>query len=233
MNEERFLNHIAQRLGRSRHIGKPERSTKGAPDFWNEYRLTPEQCVERFIENWTQVGGKAMRCPDVEYAWQYIADITKALSGESMVVSHLKPFAPYWSEQLLSHMNVHHLETSYGEGEAGRRAQIDLAAQAAVGVIAADYAVAYTGTIVTMSGPQQGRTVSLLPPTLIVLIQAEQIKTRLGEVMIELDALGRTGLPAGIHFISGPSRSADIENDLTIGVHGPGDVHALIVDSLV
>jgi L-lactate utilization protein LutC len=39
-------------------------------------------------------------------------------------------------------------------------------------------------------------------------------------------------MPAGVHLVSGPSRSADIENDLTIGVHGPGDVHVIIVDSL-
>ena len=55
------------------------------------------------------------------------------------------------------------------------------------------------------------------------------LKKELFSWKIELDEQGREELPAGVHFISGPSRSSDIENDLTIGVHGPGIVYAIIL----
>src|SRR5262249_55156005 len=103
------------------------------------------------------------------------------------------------------------------------------AAEADFGVILADFAAAYTGSIVAKSAYNKGRSVSLLPTVLMAIIPLERLKTRLGEIMVEIDKAGRENLPAGVHFISGPSRSADIENDLTIGVHGPGVVYALIV----
>lgn len=106
------------------------------------------------------------------------------------------------------------------------------AAGADIGVIVADYAVSATGSVVTMSASGKGRTVSLLPTVLMAVIPASVVKTRLGEVMEQIRGIGFNAMPAGIHFISGPSRSADIENDLTIGVHGPGVVYALVVDGM-
>ncbi len=70
----------------------------------------------------------------------------------------------------------------------------------------------------------------MLLTTLIAIIPVERLKTSLGEVLRPFDDLEMADMPAGIHFISGPSRSADIENDLTIGVHGPGIVYALIIE---
>ncbi len=103
------------------------------------------------------------------------------------------------------------------------------AAEADFGIVIADHAVAYTGSVTVLSAPNKGRSVSLLPTVLFIIIPVERLKTRLGEVLATFDEAGREQLPAGIHFISGPSRSSDIENDLTIGVHGPGIVYALIV----
>ncbi|SDS35411.1 L-lactate utilization protein LutC, contains LUD domain [Paenibacillaceae bacterium GAS479] len=103
------------------------------------------------------------------------------------------------------------------------------AAEADFGVVLADHAVAYTASVVVKSAAYKGRSVSLLPTVLFVIIPRDRLKTRLGEVLQPLDEAGRAALPAGIHFISGPSRSADIENDLTIGVHGPGIVYALLI----
>ena len=103
------------------------------------------------------------------------------------------------------------------------------AANADLGIVLADHAAAYTGSLTVLSSKEKGRSVSLLPTALIVLLPIERLKTRLGEILAPLDQIARKDLPAGIHFISGPSRSADIENDLTIGVHGPGIVHVLLI----
>jgi L-lactate dehydrogenase complex protein LldG len=103
------------------------------------------------------------------------------------------------------------------------------AAEADFGIVVADYAAAYTGSITVLSASHKGRSVSLLPTVLMAIVPIDRLKTRLGEILIDFDEAGRDKLPAGIHFISGPSRSADIENDLTIGVHGPGIVFALLV----
>ncbi len=85
------------------------------------------------------------------------------------------------------------------------------------------------GTIVVASSADKGRSVSLLPNVLIAVIPAERMYTRLGEAMSRVASIPAERFPAGVHFISGPSRSSDIENDLTIGVHGPGAAYALIV----
>lgn len=104
------------------------------------------------------------------------------------------------------------------------------AAAADIGIVIADCAVASTGSIAVTSSPAKGRSVSLLPPALLAIVPVSRLKTRLGEGFAEFDRTPPGQLPAGIHFISGPSRSADIENDLTIGVHGPGAVFAILLD---
>ncbi|NOV03816.1 lactate utilization protein C [Paenibacillus sp. LMG 31457] len=117
-----------------------------------------------------------------------------------------------------------------GADRDGREKLVAIAAGADIGIVTVDHAIAYTGSLVVTSAPTKGRSVSLLPTTLIAIIPVERLKTRLSEVLRPFDKLEMKDRPAGIHFISGPSRSADIENDLTIGVHGPGVVYALIIE---
>lgn len=99
-----------------------------------------------------------------------------------------------------------------------------------VGIYWADYAVAETGSVVVISRPEQGRSVSLLPPRIIVLIGAEQLVYARRTVLERVAKQSRSdGIPSSITFITGPSRSADIEMDLSIGVHGPGIVDAILM----
>jgi L-lactate dehydrogenase complex protein LldG len=87
------------------------------------------------------------------------------------------------------------------------------------------YGLADTGSVVLASGPEEPRARSLLPEVHISLLAEERILPGLEELFA---ALGRD-LPSALAIVTGPSRSADIEQSLTVGVHGPGEVHVVLV----
>ncbi|WP_274364353.1 LutC/YkgG family protein [Paenibacillus thermotolerans] len=222
--QSEFMNGIAKRLGRARVLEKPAHPYRGAPDFWNAFEWTAEERIERFIRNFTAVGGHAARLRSMDEAKRFIVEKAREMSAQYIVRQHQPELDALDLEEALG--EGAQVTVWNSEAETNWKAR---AAEADFGVVVADHAVAYTGSVAVLSSKDKGRSVSLLPTVLMAIIPAERIKTRLGEVLTSFDEAGREQLPAGIHFISGPSRSADIENDLTIGVHGPGIVYALIV----
>lgn len=97
-----------------------------------------------------------------------------------------------------------------------------------VGVTGAFCAIAETGTLMTVSGRDTPATVSLLPETHVAVVR----KSRIVRGMEEAWQLLRSELgqpPRAVSFISGPSRTADIEQTVTLGAHGPYRVHIVIV----
>lgn len=223
-NEEQFLDNIAKRLGRSRITEKPVHPFHGAPQFWREWTVNVPERIEQFLENWTNAGGKSSRCASLQEAGKTIIELAQAAHASRILLQQQPELAQLAEQSLKSELSEASI-SFWDEEEDG----ISAAAEADIGIIVADYAVSFTGSIVKLSASQKGRSTSLLPTKLIALVPVERLKARLGEVMEQLDELPQEQVPAGIHFISGPSRSADIENDLTIGVHGPGDVHVIIV----
>jgi L-lactate dehydrogenase complex protein LldG len=97
-----------------------------------------------------------------------------------------------------------------------------------VGVSTAQAAIAETGTLVLDSACERHRLVSLVPPVHIAVVNASAIVETLSDALTLLQK-GKEISPA-ITFITGPSRTADIELTLTIGVHGPQELY-VIVDS--
>jgi L-lactate dehydrogenase complex protein LldG len=96
-----------------------------------------------------------------------------------------------------------------------------------VGITGAYCAIAETGTLMTVSGRETPATVSLLPETHIAVVKTSRIVRGMEEAwQLARRELGR--LPRAVNFISGPSRTADIEQTVTLGAHGPYRVHIVL-----
>jgi L-lactate dehydrogenase complex protein LldG len=101
-----------------------------------------------------------------------------------------------------------------------------------VAITDVDLAIAETGSIALSSTPQCSRLVSLTPTVHIALIWPEQIISDLMDWSGGLISTERNKLPSGFNLISGPSKTADIEIKLVIGVHGPAELHLVVIKGM-
>ena len=107
----------------------------------------------------------------------------------------------------------------------------------AVGLSRAFGGVAETGTLVFLSGPDNPTTVNFLPPTHIAVVAAsdiagnyEQVWARIRAASPEIEP-GKSTLPRTVNWVTGPSRTADIEQTLLLGAHGPQRLHIIVIDN--
>ena len=107
--------------------------------------------------------------------------------------------------------------------------------EADAGISGANLAIAESGTLVLVSNEGNARLVTTLPPVHIALVTTEKFVETLEQATTLLKALiiGSSGLKmtSYVSFITGPSRTTDIEKELVTGVHGPEDVHIIILDN--
>ena len=94
-----------------------------------------------------------------------------------------------------------------------------------IGITSAQWAIAETGTLVLESGAERHRLASLVPPVHVCLLTADSIRQSMAEI---LEITNVDANPA-ITFITGASRTSDIELTLAIGVHGPGELYVIVI----
>lgn len=214
-----FLDSIRDRTARYR----PTRSPSSVWTRTRDRQPPPaiENPLERFLEELAALGGHGQRVDDLAAARNYVV----GLAGD-------------WAARLVLRWDDEELERLAVDGplrdtgvQVAVWSQLDdlreLAARADIGLTTADWAVAETGSISVSSGPGRGRSVALLPPTHVAILPTARVLPTLGDAIARLGAGGE--LPASVAFHTGPSRSGDIEMTLTVGVHGPGDVHVVLV----
>ena len=171
--------------------------------------------VELFVQQFEKLNGKPVRVRGRAEAAEAVRDL---MNGHTAVASN----APFLSECGIT--DLAGVQTGFTSRDELRAA----CATADFGVTSADYALADTGTFVMIASPKEARLVSLLPPIHIGVIPASSILPNLDELF------ARVPLPAdqtsSMVLITGPSRTADIEQILVRGVHGPGEIYAVIVE---
>lgn len=191
---------------RTRRGPLPAVETPGTPE-----RLTAaaQECVARFAAEATALGIECFVESSAAAVTQRLATLVDGLRVLSWDAAQL----PYDAAHALPHAIT------------GRASWHDQAA-AEIGVTGCDAAIAETASLVLVSGPGRSRSVSLLPPVHVALIERSQMFLTMAEVF---DAYSeRFTRAAACTVITGPSRTADIELTLTLGIHGPGRVVVII-----
>jgi L-lactate utilization protein LutC len=100
-------------------------------------------------------------------------------------------------------------------------------ADAELGIAEADFAIASTGTLAVVSNANRPSSLTLLPPASLVIVQIDRMMPNLAAVLAEM---GPAGVAANrLTLITGPSRTADIEKRIVLGVHGPKSLRVIVV----
>lgn len=169
-------------------------------------RLDSGDVVGSFVRNATAVRAQVHDLDTAEVPAELVADIVERYQVRRAVVTR-EPGVDMVAARL----------TDLGVDVSG--VSVPNSAEAGLGVTSAVAAIATTGTVVQDSHAAGGRSASLLPPVHLCVLPASRIVATSAEVLRQLGD-GRT-LPSNLVLVTGPSRSGDIEQIMTLGVHGP------------
>ena len=174
----------------------------------------------RFIEELEALGGHGQRTESLEETRDYVLDLARERMAKLLV---------RWDVEYLDELDLDEPLREAGVEVALWQDLPDLreiVGRADIGLSTAEWAIAETGSLVLEHGPEQGRSVTLLPPSYVAILPADRVLRTVPEAIRKF--AGGT-LPANVCFHTGPSRSGDIEMSLVVGMHGPGDVHVILV----
>jgi L-lactate dehydrogenase complex protein LldG len=176
-------------------------------------RIAPAEQVALFISNVEREFGTVARVTAPEDVPAAVADYlaSQNLPSEIAIAPHPDLRALPWQDRPL-------LRLREGRAEAAD----------AVSVTHAFAAIAETGTLMLPSAPERPTTLNLLPDTAIVVLRAERVVGAYEEAW-DLLRKERAGMPRNVMLVTGPSRSADIEQALELGAHGPRRLHVVVV----
>lgn len=226
-SKEDFLNNIAKKLGRSRvyDVQKPKWNRHPWDRIYQDF--SQEELVNLFEQEILHLGGEVIRVPA-------LVDLGAAIRTwleQNMVKNIISwevdtPVGQLVKDALLEAQAEHNVTFWNEQGD--KQELIAAAERADVGFTIAEHGLAETGSIVLYNRGNAGRLVSLLPSQSANILLAKDVVPRITQVLAQLP--GRVEEYSCINFVTGPSRSADIEMDLSIGVHGPGHFVLFLVE---
>lgn len=171
-----------------------------------------ENLAQTFCENLTLVGANCKIISSIAEAKIEIGNIISEKNAETIAISDSK-------------LIVHIAERINADFVQNASAQELFDCE--VGITSAQFGIAETGTLVIESDKEFNRLTSLIPPIHICVLEASKLRNNLGEVLSELNK----NLSKSVTFITGQSRTSDIELTLALGVHGPRELFVFIVEN--
>lgn len=244
--KDEFLSGVRRSLGRT-EPAPPEtpypRLTERLPELEEQAaaargRLERERAglVDRLAEKARLQGWQIFRTASPEEAIGYISLLVTAQGITQAARSVQEVFDRLPLDAALENLGVVSVVVAQDENRSdasrsreSQRAQI---VRSGIGITGADYAVAETGSVVVLPRRGLSRLVSLVPPVHVALVRPHDVVASLDDVLLfrRLE-YHRNGGDMGsyLNFITGPSRTADIEMRLVVGVHGPKEAHLVLL----
>jgi L-lactate dehydrogenase complex protein LldG len=232
---EEFLSSVSKALKINAKDQSPRQDRPLPPPLENVMPvIPPDQLAERFEEELKALGCNAYRAstlPSLEGVLRSILELSQA---EAVVLSR---------NPLLSQLQIAARLEQWGKtvdvwpdsasdpADSGTFREACFAAD--VGITGADFVLAETGSLVLTSFTEGSQLASLAPAIHVILYRRNQLRGSLDEVLQNLPVSRDPNRPSparSVVFVTGFSRTADIEQILVRGVHGPRDVHAILVE---
>ncbi|MFL9481871.1 lactate utilization protein C [Chitinophagaceae bacterium LWZ2-11] len=205
-SKENILKKIRQALAQP--VPVPFPAHEGHEHIFKPTEQEPE--VE-FAENFTKLQGKFSFCADVKELVEQLNILIEARHWKNL----------YCREDLLKKILTANNFNNYN--------QTNLA-DCDASITGCEFLVARTGSILLSAAQQSGRTVSVYAPVHICIAYTSQLVYDIKDGLAKIEKKYADNLPSLISLATGPSRTADIEKTLVVGVHGPKEVFCFLVD---
>jgi len=177
--------------------------------------------LSRFTAELTKLTGKVYDMPDAEAA---IECVLKLIGADPSVIAWGDLPLPGLAEALSgAHISAIHPQPRLADRSTVLR-QIE---PIRVGITGAEAGLATSGTLALVTSPAHGRIVSLIPPVHIALLRRDRLFATM-EAWIAAAGKAAIAQSSSVIFITGPSRTSDIEMQTIMGVHGPREVHVVV-----
>jgi len=228
MSRDAFLARVRQ----AAEMGRAYRVHLNAVPENIGYVGVEEDLVERFAAEVDEVGGQSYIVADVEGVQSTLSRLVHEAGAMSALC---------WEHELLDRIGLseflkargiaQHSQTSLASLPPDEQRRLMLGCD--IGFTSCDCAIAETGTLMVCSRPGQERVASLLPPYYVTIVERRQIVADLIDAFRSLEGSGfrvqGSELASNVTFITGPSKTGDIELQLTTGVHGPGRWRVIVI----
>ncbi|HTJ13522.1 MAG TPA: LUD domain-containing protein [Dinghuibacter sp.] len=204
--KENILKRIRQAL--SNPVPVPFPNSEGTSSV---YQPSPEELEVKFAEEFSALKGKFMYCAGPDELLEALRSLVQVrgwkerqvICKEERLRDVLSPLRLVYTDEI---------------------------AEAAAGITDCEYLVARTGSILMSSAQSSGRTTSVYVPVHICIAYVDQLVYDIKEGIQKIKEKYPERLPSLITLASGPSRTADIEKTLVVGIHGPKEVFVFLLE---
>jgi L-lactate dehydrogenase complex protein LldG len=204
--KENILKKIRQALSTSVPVPFPQSEGNNSV-----FQQSEEELEVKFAEEFGKLQGKFVYCTNEKEAVQNLITLLEARQWKEV----------FCKETLLKETIVNNGFSNFSTKQLG---------DAEAAITTCELLIARTGTIVMSSAQESGRTVSVYAPVHICFAYMNQLVYEIKDGLQLLKDKYAGNLPSLITFATGPSRTADIEKTLVVGVHGPKEVFCFLID---